>query len=1070
MEKYRGKIERLLRLEGISVERVPVLLSCSISLVVLYIKSVDINLTEFYDRAIGHASINGIDAPIRIHTFWICVLIFAVSLFVGNYLISRAVNYISAKAPMHLLEPPSMLFFEFSILLLINLVIFLISFVKDRTTRIPITLPIVFAVICIHLVINVAISPKRFLGRSWLADAVELISPVPLMYFLLLITSVGNSTIEIMSWKSLFIYLLVYLSIRVWCAGSGDVFAAVYSLIPISLLPVTYIIANEMQYTLTKHNFVFRPKIIALIISICLFVLALIIYTKKKGLVNEANAGSIFNNIIIPIFLVTLVMFLNHSQTIEPGFDYLHHGNAIVPAQQLYQFGKIPLLDYMAPQHWPVGPFLYSVFNGCNYYEPVLWHGMFDYSVCVLISYFVLRQFLSARQSALLLCFTPMMAFINTYYNIALLPMLYINRMREKRRFADYGFVILLALAAFAYMPSAGKIAVLASLILIMLSCSSRDDIKHAVTGVLCTVLPLAALYFLLVLVRGESISDRITLISAMASCDIQIGSYTNFIGNNRTPFEILMYYGLFPLMGMLSLFFTARLREKKNVHYLFLFLLIAGVISSLRGFARHSLWEELPVDFYLFILVLIPIMLIKDGVLQRATAGAVIAVLIILPYAQGGTGLANGGIPSFTFQKFEIGSERCDTVNNERYPKNLRKVLDTVLEEDQTFFEGVNAHLLYTLMEREVPFFHHSVQIIYSEPPQEAYIHLFEKAYADEKIPVIIYGPAENVLYAIDGIPAELSLFKLDDFIYTHYEPWIWVDGFHLWKAKNSNLKLPDTDNCLQEISTMPAEDALFNDLSYQFTDNGLALECGTVDPWMVFPVSNVPTFNAGDEIPCVKIVYRSSAPGNLQVFYDFEGFNETDSSVAGAVSSQEYHTVYLPVPERSDQLPLKNIRIDPPNGAMFEIQSISLVCRTMMVEEKNYLKQDFNMQKLPYIWGNYDEKIAKNFPTELQCVSGRVALDAGFPIDLSLDSSIDKEGGNYIYFRINTKESGTLLIQYGTDIVNSCQFDLVAGEQDYLVRISTQYNWVNELQDCMSIQSSVPVEIERISILRGD
>lgn len=1073
IKKFQENMGQALRLHGISIKAIPFLLSCSISLIVLYIKNVNTNLTVFYNRAIGHASINGVDAPVRVHVFWICVLIFLLSFIIGNYLINRIVGYIAAKNPAYSLDSVSMLFFELSILLLIDLIMFLMSFVKDRTVQMPVMMPVIFVIVCVHLFMNITVFSGQSLGGGQLlADAVELIAPIPLTYLLMMIVSVGKSTVEIMSWKGLLCYILAYFLVRLWCAKSRDLFATVYTLIPLSFLPLTYIIANEAHYTLTKYDIMIGPKRIAFILSGILFVIAAILYQKKKTSANEIGAEKIFNNVIIPIFLVTLVCFLNHVQTIPPGFDYLHNGNMIVPAQQLYQFGKIPILDYMAPQHWPVGAFLYMFFNGSNYYEPVLWNEMFDYSLCILISYFVLRQFMGARQSALLLCFTPMLEYINTYYYIALLPILYINQMQEKRRIRDYGLVMLLALAAFAYMPSTGKIAVLAGLLLIALSCSSANDVKHAIIGVVCAVLPLATLYFLLVLVRGEGILDRITLISAMANTDTQIGAYTSLISDSRTPFEILTYYGLFPLMGLLSLLFVMRIQKKTRIHFAFLFLIFASIISSLRGLARHCLAEALQTDFYLFIFILIPVVLIRrNKTIQRALVGIVIAIMIIIPYGEY-SGLANEGVPDFTFQKFEIGSERCDTVNHSEYPKNLRKVLDSVLTKDQTFFEGINSHLLYTMLERETPFFHHSVQLIFSEPPQEAYIRLFEKAYEDEKIPVIIYGSADVEYDDIDGIPAELSLFKLDDFIYTHYEPWVWVDGFHLWKAKNSNLILPDTDCLLQEISVRPTDSTSVYDLSCQYAGNELILQCGDINPQIVLPFPASLSFDAEtNENAELKIVYRSSNTGDLKVFFDFEGFNETDSSTANVMPSQEYHTVYLPVTHKDDlSLALKNIRIDPPNGAKFEIQSISLVSRTLVVEDMDYLQQDFNMWKLPYIWGNYDEKIAKNFPEELQHVSDYLELDSDGSVDLMLDPNIDKEGGNYVYFRIDAAESGTLSIRYGNEIINSCQFDLIPGVQDYLVRISTQYNWVNEQQDHMSIQSSVPIKVETISILKGD
>lgn len=152
--KIQEKIGQVLQLQGISVKTVPFLLASCISLIALYIKSVDTNLTEFYNRAIGSASINGVDAPVRIHAFWVCVLIFVISFVAGNYIVNRIRTYILEKNQQQSLEFECTLFFEFSILLLIDRIIFLISFARDRTVQMPVMLPVIFAIVCLHLFIN----------------------------------------------------------------------------------------------------------------------------------------------------------------------------------------------------------------------------------------------------------------------------------------------------------------------------------------------------------------------------------------------------------------------------------------------------------------------------------------------------------------------------------------------------------------------------------------------------------------------------------------------------------------------------------------------------------------------------------------------------------------------------------------------------------------------------------------------------------------------------------------------------------------------------------------------------
>jgi hypothetical protein len=933
-------------LKGVSLRTMPLLLAMSAGLVMVYIRTVDTRLTNFYERAIGHASINGVDAPIRVTAFWTCIAIFALSFLLGSYVISRIKGWLLAKFPETSFGFEYAFLFELGMLLFINELIFLDSNKQVRSEKTPVLiLCFVFAALCLHWVLSLykayrnRARNKNF-AETPLQTALAFILPIPLVYFTLLFTSSGQ-TIAVISIKAAIIYFALYGITRFLAGWKINPNAAAYSLVPLSFLPAVYIIANEAQYTLTKHGIVLAPKAIALCIGVFLVAVAVIVYFLKLRADNDKLAMNKIENIVVPVLLVSLGLFASHVQTIEANFDFLHFGNQLVPAYQLYQFGKIPLLDYWAPQHWPLGALLYCIFNGYNLAEPVLWNGMFDNIVNILLCYFILRQFTSARWSALMLLFTPILFYANTYYLAALLPMLYIKTLREKRRVRDYAIVIVLAMVSFVFMSSCGRIAVLASLVIIALSVSSKKELINAVKGVAGVIVPLGVIYFILVAARGESISDRLTLISAMSDVDFKIGAYTQFIKSSNSKFEIILYYGLFPLSGILSLIFMLRVKEKTTRHYALIFLAIACLVSSLRGLARHSLVEGLQTDFYPLLLVLVPLVFITNKNICKAASSIVIAVLIVTPYVASSYGISVRGVKNFTFQEYATGDMRCDTKGNQAYPANLRKLLDTVLDDDQTFFDGINAHLLYALMERESPFLHHSVQIIFSEPAQIPYIHTLEKLYEKNKVPIIITGQSAWWGAAIDDIPSELSLFKLEEWIYAHYEPWIWVDGFHLWRARNSGIELPEN-----------------------------------------FKTADVP----------------------------------------------------------------------------FEY------------EKRDYIQQNFDMIKLPYVWGNYDKKVNRHFPQEQQRVADKLALEAETPVTLQLDPNIDKSGGNYIYFRINAAAPGNLTLEYGNGITNSCIFDIVAGEWKYLVRISSQYNWVNEPQSQMIIQSSVPVTVEQVSVLKGD
>jgi len=775
----------------------------------------------------------------------------------------------------------------------------------------------------------------------------------------------------------------------------------------------------------------------------------------------------------LPVLLVTAGIFVTHYHVISPNFDLLHNGNKTLPAQQLLQFGNLPLLDIWEHQNLPLLPFLYGLLNGLNFLEQNIWLDMSYMIVNILICYFVLRQFMSARWAALLVLFTPIIVYANDYYMAGLLPLIYLRKMRERRNSFDYGVFFALALVAFVYHSSSGFIAVVAVLVIIAMSCSSKKNVIDAIKGVFIAVSVPTVVYFSLVLLRGENILDRLALISALGRQDILICAFYDFIGRNRTPFEILVYLGLFPLLGIVSAYLALREKDKTAANYGIVFIAAATIICSLRALARHSLVEGLPQDYYLLLFVLVPLVLIKCETKAKIISSLVVAVLLITPYAATGYGISAYGVKNFTFKQFEAGEERCDTLTNPAYPSNLRKVLDTVLTDDQTFFETVNGYLLYALMERKCTFLPVSTLMIQYERPQIAYIHTLEKLYKQNKVPIIITGKSDWWGCAIDGIPSELSLFKLEEWIYAHYEPWIWADGFHLWKAKNSGIELPEPtdERIVKTLADVPLSNWNgYYDLITENNNGILVLKCGNHDPQISLPFEKETDINIKHTAK-LMLSYKSTVEGSLQIFYNFYGYNETDSSHVRVNVTTDYKTVFVPVPTSKKGYLLKSVRIDPPDGATFEIKSISIIeSLTPFYTAKNTIEQNFSMIMLPYVWGNYDKKVNKRFPKEQQRITENLSLEAENHVKLTLDPEIDKSSGNYIYFHISALNPGTMTFKYGNDIINSCNFNIVSGEHNYLVRISSQYNWVNEPQTWLEVVSSVPVTVERMSVLKGD
>ena len=133
----------------------------------------------------------------------------------------------------------------------------------------------------------------------------------------------------------------------------------------------------------------------------------------------------------------------------------------------------------------------------------------------------------------------------------------------------------------------------------------------------------------------------------------------------------------------------------------------------------------------------------------------------------------------------------------------------------------------------------------------------------------------------------------------------------------------------------------------------------------------------------------------------------------------------------------------------------------------------QDFNLMKLPFIWGTYDEEAAALGASELAVLLDEPTLVApDQTLQLNFNPKVDKTTGNYIYLRIQADAAASLSLSYGEGGTSRISFDILPSgrAEDYLVRISSQWEWTGEAVETLSVNASGILEIEQIRILKGD
>ena len=134
---------------------------------------------------------------------------------------------------------------------------------------------------------------------------------------------------------------------------------------------------------------------------------------------------------------------------------------------------------------------------------------------------------------------------------------------------------------------------------------------------------------------------------------------------------------------------------------------------------------------------------------------------------------------------------------------------------------------------------------------------------------------------------------------------------------------------------------------------------------------------------------------------------------------------------------------------------------------------KQEFNFGKLPYIWGNFDRLNAKVNTKVVQHIINRpVKTTNGIePIRIVLNKH-DVSNTKYIHLQIKSDEPGIFKLSLEKKPTSYITFDLIQSSkpEDYLIRISTLYEWTNENINSINLSSSVNSTIVDGYLREGD
>lgn len=978
-----------------------------------YILSVSFQLYNFNNRTMGLATLVGFDIRRIIHTYLTALLLFFFLFLLFSYLFYRVL----LNTPPKYRERVTRLYTILSSLGILSFVYGILSgnlFSFEIASICIIQVYILILLFFSKFFINNRSSqqiPRTsfFVHIGKIFDNEIFLLWNALFSFLIFLYMTKLSCFEATPYTTiLFLYLialfitnliaaiLVYITSQLFNISlNSSLYILIKSTCPLFLMLLAPFLSNEIYLIFNNRGyFHLTPSLINAYLYTCACLVSL--YTYVRCIKEVRNLSANFSNSLnsnryinraksilylayVPLLLIGTYVYAYY-KPIAHFSQPLESGNMLVPSQQFFRFGSIPLLQNF-PAH-VLTDFLfgliYFLFNGYsqnNLWEPFL----YDFSPLLshLIFYFTLIRVIPPFHALLLTIMNPTtpLLFVNYYYSIMFLAFLCgINIIRHSSFKHWTIFWSLLALLTL-YRIDLGIIASLGMVgsltIFFIIYHKRKNSLKNILLPLLIVLMTIVSIYFVFCLWKNVNPLERIIWVKHMFALEGQFTGQPHLFKRITSDFSFAYFILPFLTLGIFMLLLNLALKKKiTRVGFLFaLFLIISYFIAFPRALLRHG-WLELNFEV---IYVMAPLLFcycaylfVKGKRIRQFAVFLFMNILILFIFRWDmkvfvekdhfKDTLLDSTIQGFAAYK-DVSAEnkkvkRVYVEMAHQYPSVLH-VLDLLLERNDTFLIFNNDDVLYALADRKYPTYMLFVPLGYSNDGLQ---NLYLKEIKKYSVPILIFQHYPLTFWDhVDDVPNEVRAYRLAEYFYREYEPFLTVGDFFVWVRKENKEK--------------------FKEL--------------------------------------------------------LEKDRIKDSSLAF----------------------------------------------------KSDIDQFFDLQWLPFVWANYDKmEPVKTAPVQLilhASDSNALTCLENIANDFFINKELDKSTGNYLYLQIKSGTETSVSLNYSNQNQNSLEkinngfnFYIKGDNQfhDYLVRISTQWSWMTQPIDKITLIADHNVQLRKLEIRKGD
>lgn len=413
----------------------------------------------------------------------------------------------------------------------------------------------------------------------------------------------------------------------------------------------------------------------------------------------------------------------------------------------------------------------------------------------------------------------------------------------------------------------------------------------------------------------------------------------------------------------------------------------------------------------------------------------------------------------------FPVGHEKLNRIIFNPSEKNKYSELDqwltSNLTPDQTFIDFSNTGMMYYFTNRQLP--NYLCQIPHTAHNEYLQYRFLEDLKKYDAQVVLFSNQPKGFWDYLDGIPNTLRHYRISEFIYKNYSPDIIVSDHTLWK-KNERKNTPLNSRTIMFLPLygMPLQNAMMKDsttITTSFIEGFASWQRPIKESGKLYFEGNVQTLNGG----LITFQWIVEQNGERKLNKSELKLNPGKNNLFVALG---------------DGLTIDQFGISFSGNNTFQSAGFYIKSSDFYPDLVSTQPQEDHLKWIPLMWGSFDEHAKAGFLEKQKDIfSGEKNMRANEEVLTTTGDVADRINGNYIHLKakLTSDKDGEVILNYGSDYVRNGGFvySLKADGQshDYLIRISSQYNWWAKKNNWISLQPvGADITVEQFEVLKGD